>query len=495
MNKKRIRSLTKYQIGKANEFIENIKKNHPLESFGQVMERLYAGDKVFFKETLGFNSINLSSGTSQIKTFTPYLNLIASDLKKHKYYRDYSSPQGSQSLRQAIAIFESLKLGSSYSYEDSDVCLTEGATGAISSVFEYFYKKYPDSHIVIPVPSYYLFKLVVIKYGIKFTEVMKGNINNSDKGTFIDIGEIINAINSKTKLIIIANPNNPTGEIYSKEDLKKLVKIAKEKNIFILSDEVFYDLIFQKNQTIETDVIAAGFDAMDNIITVKSLSKNRNLPGLRIGYIFSKNKDLIKNIGSIQEERVFFATASNFKTIVAYDCFFQSVRKIKDIDPKKLTEEAIAEAKDQFNDVSLFTQKSGDFLKQKYIDFENYMVKTNLIYSDYFDFMIRNFGKEITDYSGKQTGFNTFIKIKGINAVNIFDFCLNLYLTTGVKIEAAPYFGFDQKTWENLNYGFWMRFTFAQDKKTMKEGIKKFIDFKKAYISSRANFLRFNLQF
>ena len=86
MNKKLTVSFSKYQIDKTYEFINDIKKNHSTDTFGQVMERLYSLDKIFFKEISKRKVINLSSGTSQIKSFIPYLNLIASDLKKHKYY-------------------------------------------------------------------------------------------------------------------------------------------------------------------------------------------------------------------------------------------------------------------------------------------------------------------------------------------------------------------------------------------------------------------------
>lgn len=497
MNRKLIRPLSKYQINRANDFIEDIKKHNGEFSFGQVMEKLYALDKIFFKNLKEFKTINLSSGISQIKTFIPYLDLIASDLKKHKYYRDYSSPSGSQSLRKTIAIYESLRLRNNSTYNDSNVCLTEGATGAISSIFEYFHKKYPSAEIIIPNPNYYLFKLLAEHYGIAYRETITKNKNGLNNGNFIDVKEIINNITDKTKLIVIVNPNNPTGEIYKREDLVKIIKIAMEKDIYILSDEVFFNLIFYKNKNIiETDSIANKLNALNNVITVKSFSKNRNLPGLRIGYVFSKNEELISRIGKIQEERVFFATASNFKTIILHDCFFQSVSILKSFHPKKPLDTIIKDTYCLYNNVDYIRKLNLKDLKKLYIEFEKYLLNTNAIYNNMFDFTTKAFGKEIVAYADKQSGFNSFIKLKGLENINIFDFCLNLYLASGVKIEAAPYFGFNQEIWQlKLNGGFWMRLTFAQDKKTMKEGIERLVEFKKHYLPKNSKFLKFNLLF
>ena len=96
----------------------------------------------------------------------------------------------------------------------------------------------------------------------------------------------------------------------------------------------------------------------------------------------------------------------------------------------------------------------------------------------------------------KKSAFNTFFKIPCLDSVNMFDFTLNLYIATGVKIEIGPCFGFDQKEWEtNPSLGFWLRITFAKDKKILKEGILKFIKFAKKYKTNQKKWIATNLNF
>ena len=71
---------------------------------------------------------------------------------------------------------------------------------------------------------------------------------------------------------------------------------------------------------------------------------------------------------------------------------------------------------------------------------------------------------------------------------------LNCFLTTGLKTEIGPCFGFDQKIWDD-NLGFWLRLTFAKDKKLFKEGITKFIEFKNTYLRQTDLFLKTGLFF
>ena len=80
--------------------------------------------------------------------------------------------------------------------------------------------------------------------------------------------------------------------------------------------------------------------------------------------------------------------------------------------------------------------------------------------------------------------------------INMFDFTLNFYLTTGVKIELAPCFGLNQQIWEkDPNLGFWFRITFAKKMSQLSTGIKKLIAFKNIYLSNPNKFIQTGLSF
>lgn len=100
---------------------------------------------------------------------------------------------------------------------------------------------------------------------------------------------------------------------------------------------------------------------------------------------------------------------------------------------------------------------------------------------------------EIEITTPKEAAFNTFVKIKDMDNINFFDFCFNFYLTCGVETQIGPCFAFDQKIWQkDPMLGFWLRITFARDRKQMIDGLNNFIKFKKLYLNNKDKFLKTN---
>lgn len=107
-------------------------------------------------------------------------------------------------------------------------------------------------------------------------------------GFQIDLDEVKNKITDKTKMIIINNPNNPTGAVYSKETLEKLCQIARENHIYILADEIYNQLDYE-NQYVS---IASFEDMKDYTIIVNGFSKAYAMTGWRMGYIAASKKHI-----------------------------------------------------------------------------------------------------------------------------------------------------------------------------------------------------------
>lgn len=107
-------------------------------------------------------------------------------------------------------------------------------------------------------------------------------------GFQIDLDEVKNKITDKTKMIIINNPNNPTGAVYSKETLEKLCQIARENHIYILADEIYNQLDYE-NQYVS---IASFEDMKDYTIIVNGFSKAYAMTGWRMGYIASSQENI-----------------------------------------------------------------------------------------------------------------------------------------------------------------------------------------------------------
>ncbi|MGL5244956.1 MAG: aminotransferase class I/II-fold pyridoxal phosphate-dependent enzyme, partial [Sarcina sp.] len=122
--------------------------------------------------------------------------------------------------------------------------------------------------------------------------------------------ELNTHISSKTKAIVINSPNNPTGSIYSREELEKIANFAKENNIYIISDEIYEKLIYDNNQYVS--IASISEDAYNRTIVINGFSKSYAMTGWRVGYSAS-NKELSKVMTSIQSH-----TTSNVNTIAQY---------------------------------------------------------------------------------------------------------------------------------------------------------------------------------
>ena len=140
-------------------------------------------------------------------------------------------------------------------------------------------------HVITCIPGYQQFSDYPRSIGCTVSELML----NEEKGWMIDIQDFVNAIQDNTKMIILNNPNNPTGTLMKDEFLLKLVHLAKDKGIYILCDEVYKEL--NQKEYFSSSIA----DLYENGISVCSMSKTFSLAGLRLGWLASKNKKIIKS--------------------------------------------------------------------------------------------------------------------------------------------------------------------------------------------------------
>lgn len=435
----------------------------------------------------------ISSGVSDKKAFTPYIKQAVTDMMDATYYRNYFVNKGEETSRSALAYYENGKFGNDV-YKSADFCLTEGSTGAISAIIESFARKYPKSEVLITNPCYYLYKSACKYYGITYKEVsLFGNMKTGTMN-FTSIFPLMQAINKKTKLIILNNPFNPSGEIYLKDDLMRLFRKAKETNTYVLVDELFQDLVFNPSQFTCSDLIAEQEKMLDSLIVVKGYSKNKNLVALRMGYVFSKNREIIENVARINQVRQSFPTASNYAGLIALDAFIQSVLYINERENSLMV--SIKQVRTTFPSTEAVNEKTDQELLTLTKMYKKYFFQLMKDYSQSYDrccFLLEN----ITPYClPKMSAFNTFFRIPTLDKVNMFDFTLNLYVYTGVKIEIGPCFGFTQMDWQtNPNLGFWLRITFAKDREILEEGINKFISFSREYKTNTKKWIKTDLEY
>jgi len=181
-------------------------------------------------------------------------------------------------------------------FEISEIVVTTGGSEAI--LFAFLAICDPGEEIIVFEPFYTNYLGYASMAGIKLkpvTTFAKNGFHLPERK------EILKKIGKKTKGILICNPNNPTGTVYKKEELKMLAQIAKAKNLFILSDETYREFVYdgQKHYSM------ANFpEIKDRVILLDSLSKRFNVCGARIGCLASKNKNLIEGVTKFAQARL-----------------------------------------------------------------------------------------------------------------------------------------------------------------------------------------------
>jgi len=195
---------------------------------------------------------------------------------------EYSHSAGNESYRLKLAAFYR-RIGINIDY--TELLITTGGSEAV--MFALMACVNPGEEVITPEPFYANYNGFAVSAGIKIVPVTS---SISDDFALPPINEIEKKITSKTKGIIICNPNNPTGYLYSKEELSHLRDIVKKHDLFLFSDEAYREFCYDG---------AEHFSAMNlegiekNVIMVDSVSKRYSECGLRIGALVSKNKEII----------------------------------------------------------------------------------------------------------------------------------------------------------------------------------------------------------
>ena len=213
----------------------------------------------------------------------------------------YTDANGIETLRKAIVEKEERRFGLKYDYE-TEISIMCGAAEVIGVIMLTMMN--PGDEIICPSPYFSAYKEQALISGVKLVEVP----TLMSESWQLNVEKIRNKITSKTKMLLINSPNNPTGYILSEENLQQIANIAKEKDLIVLSDECYDEFIYgEKHISISTLE-----DMRDRTLIVKSASKSFSMTGWRIGYA-AANEDIAKLMSNIQSH-----TTSNPCSISQY---------------------------------------------------------------------------------------------------------------------------------------------------------------------------------
>lgn len=307
---------------------------------------------------------------------------------------DYGDITGSDRLKSAC-----LNLYKGFSFEN--ITVTHGAIGANELVFKSILES--KDEVVVVIPIYQQLYSIPEQLGAKVKLVRL----KEDLDWHIDFEELEKVVTDKTKLIVLNNPNNPTGAVLSKSELVKIVEIAEKHGSYVLCDEVYRFLEHEKNE----DFVSIT-ELYEKGISTFSMSKTFSLAGVRVGFVVANNKI----INEINHQR-------------------------------------------QYNTISI--SFLDDYTAALALENKEKIISRNLAIIESRKNILLNHARQISQLSfiTPQAGTTAFIKYYSV--MSSYDFCLKLFDETGVLLLPGEALEFDK----------YFRFGYCIDEKILSDGL------------------------
>jgi len=205
----------------------------------------------------------------------------------------YSHSAGVISLRQKlVAYYKTVNIN----LTAEEIIVAAGASEALLFAFQSIMD--PEDEVIIPEPFYANYNGFATNAGINIKPI----ISSIESGFALPpIEEFEKNITDKTKAILVCNPNNPTGYLYSREEMETLRDIVKKYNLFLIADEVYREFTYDG----KTHYSAMYLDGIEeNVILIDSVSKRYSACGARLGWMASKNKELMATAMKFAQARL-----------------------------------------------------------------------------------------------------------------------------------------------------------------------------------------------
>ena len=359
----------------------------------------------------GKNVISFSAGEPDFDTPVKIKDAAIEAIKRGA--TKYTAVAGIPELLEAIST--KLERDNGLKYEPSNIIVSNGAKQSLFNITQALLDE--GDEVIIPAP-YWVTYPELVKYAGAKPVIIDTDERNGFK---ITAGELEEAITPNTKMIILTTPSNPTGSVYTKEELERLAKVLEGTDIWVVSDEMYEKLLF--NGAKFTSVASISKDMYNRTITVNGLSKSVAMTGWRMGYLATPKTELVKKMISLQSQ-----STSNINSITQYASIPALLGEVDDEIEKmrQAFESRAAEA------VKLFNQIEG------------------------------------LSVSKPDGAFYLFVNIKDIS-MDSMKFCEDLLESFGVALVPGVAFGSEG----------YFRFSFATNMVTIQEGIRRIDKFVK----------------
>ena len=253
----------------------------------------------------GAKVIHLNIGQPDIKT-----PQIALDAVKNNNLTvlEYSRTEGAEDFREKIAGYYAKH---QIYVTPSDIIVTTGGSEALSFAMSTIADS--DDEIIIPEPFYANYNGFATACGVNVVPVVS---KLEDNFALPPIEDFEKLITSRTKAILICNPGNPTGYLYSKEEIQKLALIVKKHDLYLIADEVYREFTYNEEghySILQEEGLA------EHAIIIDSVSKRYSMCGARIGFLVTRNKEVISTALKFGQARLSPPTYAQIAVEAALD--------------------------------------------------------------------------------------------------------------------------------------------------------------------------------
>ena len=260
-----------------SERVKNINPSQTLAITAQALKMKREGKKV----------ISFAAGEPDFDTPENIREKAISAIREG--FSHYTASSGIIELKEAV--IEKLKKDNRVEYKPSEIIISTGAKQCLFNTILTICD--PGDEVLLPTPCW-----VSYTEQIKFAGAVPIFINTYQEEDFkLSASQVEEKITSRTKLLILNSPNNPTGSVYEPEELKKIAQLLLKYNIYCICDEIYEKLIYDNVKHLSTASLSD--EIKERIITINGVSKSYAMTGWRIGYAAGP-EEIIKGMSKIQ---------------------------------------------------------------------------------------------------------------------------------------------------------------------------------------------------
>lgn len=272
----------------------------------------------------GLDVIGLGAGEPDFNT--PQHIIDAATASMNEGLTKYTPAGGLPALKNEI--INKFKEDQGIEYTPSEIIVTTGAKHGLYTLFQVLLND--GDEVIIPAP-YWVSYPEQVKLADGVPVFVEGLENNNFK---ITPQQLADTITDKTKAVIINSPSNPTGMLYTEEELKALGEVCLNHNILIVSDEIYEKLVYGENKHISIAQLSP--ELKEQTIIINGVSKSHSMTGWRIGYA-AGNEAIIKAMTNLASHSTSNpTTTAQYGAIAAYSASQESVQKMKEAFEQRL---------------------------------------------------------------------------------------------------------------------------------------------------------------